>query len=223
LLQALGPAPARAAKVVQFVAAKRGEGTSTIAREFAFAASAHSQRGVWLVELDVLSGEQHAVLESDPNEFGALGEVVKASPDGSMFFSVEPPVKGVDGAPWPNARYLDAYPIGGRRFWVTRFRREALRTGQSVQILSKGDYWNALRGYADYVVVDAPSLDRSRAALAVARHMDANVLVVAAGSADRTAPARAREAVEEAGGRCSGVVFNKAPEEPPAFVRRLVP
>jgi Mrp family chromosome partitioning ATPase len=92
-----------------------------------------------------------------------------------------------------------------------------------VQILSKGDYWNALRGFADYVVVDAPSLERSRAALAVARHMDASVLVVAAGSADRTAPARAREAIEEAGGRCAGVVFNKAPEEPPAFVRRLVP
>jgi Mrp family chromosome partitioning ATPase len=223
LRQALGPPSARAAKLVQFVAAKGGEGTSTIAREFAFAVAAHSQRGVWLVELDVMAGEQHAVLASDPGEYGALSEAVKASPDNSMFFSVDPPVKGVDGKPWPSARYLDAYPIGGRRFWVTRFRREALRAGQSVQILSKGDYWDALRGFADYVVVDAPALERSRAAAAVARHMDATVLVVAAGSADRTAPSRAREAIEDAGGRCAGVVFNKAPEEPPAFVRRLVP
>jgi Mrp family chromosome partitioning ATPase len=223
LLRSLGRPSPRAGKVVQIVAAKPGEGTSTIARELAFAASAHSQRGVWLVELDVLSGEQHAVLGSDPNEYGVLGEATKASPDGSMFFAVDPPIKGVDGKPWPNARYLSAYPIGGRRFWVTRFRREALRAGQSVQILSKGDYWNTLRGFADYVIVDAPALDRSRAALAVARHMDSSVLVVAAGSADRTAPARAREAIEAAGGHCAGVVFNKAPEEPPAFVRRLLP
>jgi len=223
LIEALGPPLARAAKVVQFVCAKPGEGTSTIAREFALAAAERSKKGVWLIELDLLSGAQHAHLAADPEEYGVLGEPTHASPDGSMFFSVEPPIKGLDGKPWPSARYLSAYSVGGRRMWVTRFRREALRTGQSVQILANGGYWDSLRAYSDYVVVDAPCAERSRAALATARFMDANVLVVAADNADKTAPGRLRTLIEGAGGPCAGLVFNRAPAEPPAFVRRLVP
>ena len=205
LLEALGPPRPRAAKLVQFVAAKAGEGTSTVAREFARAAAERSTKGVWLIELDLLRGEQHAVMADDPDEYGDLGEPAQASPDGSMFFTVEPPVRGVDGRPWSHATYLAAYAVGGQRFWVTRFRREALR------------------GFADYVVVDAPSAERSRAAMAVSRFMDANVLVVAADNADKTAPARLRDDIEAAGGSCAGLVFNKAPSEPPAFVRKLVP
>ena len=223
LLEALGPPRPRAAKLVQFVAAKAGEGTSTVAREFARAAAERSTKGVWLIELDLLRGEQHAVMADDPDEYGDLGEPAQASPDGSMFFTVEPPVRGVDGRPWSHATYLAAYAVGGQRFWVTRFRREALRAGQSVQIVSKGEYWKAIRGFADYVVVDAPSAERSRAAMAVSRFMDANVLVVAADNADKTAPARLRDDIEAAGGSCAGLVFNKAPSEPPAFVRKLVP
>ena len=223
LLEALGPPRGRAAKLVQFVAAKAGEGTSTVAREFARAAVERSEKGVWLIELDLMRGEQHGVIAGDPREYGDLGEPTKASPDGSMFFTVQPPVRGVDGRPWSHTTYLAAYAVGGQRLWVTRFRREALRAGQSVQIIPKGDYWAALKPHADYVVVDAPSAERSRAGLAVSRFMDANVLVVAADSADKTAPARLRDDIEAAGGRCAGLVFNKAPSEPPAFVRKLVP
>ena len=92
-----------------------------------------------------------------------------------------------------------------------------------MQILSKPEYWDALRGFSDYVVVDAPSAERSRAALATARFMDTNVLVVASDNADAAAPAGGLERVAQMAGRCAGIVFNRAPAEPPAFLRALLP
>ncbi|HRD28578.1 MAG TPA: sugar kinase, partial [Caulobacter sp.] len=47
-----GTSPGRA-RAVQFVAARRGEGTSTVAREFAAYAASRAGRTVWLVDLDL--------------------------------------------------------------------------------------------------------------------------------------------------------------------------
>ena len=223
LLHALGPPPGGRGRVVQFVAATAGEGSSTVAREFARLASERTRRGVWLVELDVMSGEQYAAIAADPERYGFIGTASHASPDGSVFFAVEPPARRPDGIPFQNGPYLLAYAVGGRRWWVTRFRREALRVGQSVQILSSPDYWNALKAYADYVVIDAPAATRSRAALATAPFVDANVLVVSADNRDPSGPASLKAAIEQAGGVCAGLVLNRAAAEPPSMIKAMLP
>ena len=223
LMGRLTAVPGGPGRVLQFVAAESGEGVSTVAREFARFAAAGARRGVWLVELDVFRGEHHAALAADPARYGRLGEPTRASPNETCFFSVDPKLEGVDGRPWPDARYLDAYPVGEKRFWVTRFRREALKPGQDVRILNAPGYWNTLRAHADWVVVDAPALARSQASTAIAPLVDANVLVVSSDRGDLNAAARLKAALTEAGGRCAGVVFNKAPSAPPAFLARLAP
>lgn len=224
LAAALGPDAGGAGpgRVLQFVSASRGEGTSTVAREFARAMAPKANRGVWLIELDLMRGDQYAALSADPEYFGFLGSPVRASPDRSMFFTVQPAVKGVDGQPWPDARYLAAYPVGRLRWWVTRFRREALRPGQAAQILPSPAYWNALRRHADYVVIDAPAAERSRAALAVAPCADATVLVVAAERGDPARPPALRDALADAGGHCAGVFLNQLRTETPRFLKRLL-
>jgi Mrp family chromosome partitioning ATPase len=221
LSTAVGPSTAGLGRVLQFVSAERGEGTSTVAREFARFVSQTSKKGVWLVELDLLKGEQYAALAADPERYGFLGRPVRASPDGSMFFQIQPPVRGVDGRPWPDARYLGAYPVGGRRWWVTRFRREAMRPGQTAQIMAAPGYWDALRRHADWVIVDAPAAERSRASLAAAPFMDANVLVVAAESGDTAKPTLLRDALAGVGGHCAGVFLNQVQVETPGFMRRF--
>ncbi len=222
---AAAPAAAAAppARVLQFVSAETGEGASTVAREFARLAAERTRRGVWLIELDLLRGEQQAAIAADPERYGELGEPARASVDGSMFFSITPQLKGPAGKPWPDAGYLDAYPVGQQRFWVTRFRREALRTGQSVRILGQPAYWNMLRRHADVVVIDAPSAERSQAALAVAAFADANILVVAGDRRNVRAPLALRDALVGAGGYCAGLVFNRAPTEPPQFLKSILP
>jgi Mrp family chromosome partitioning ATPase len=215
------PLPGQA-RVIQFVAARSGEGASTIAREFARFASHRVQKAAWLIDLDLLNAPQHKAISEDVARFGAMGRQSAASPDGSAFFTVQPPMRGPDGRPWPDARYLVAHAVGGSRLWVTRFRREILQADQRVSVLPTGDYWRALRRHADVVVVDAPAAERSGAALAVAPFVDATILVVAADEGDAAGPAGLRDAIAAAGGHCAGLVFNRAAAQPPGFLKSIL-
>ena len=207
------------ARAIEFVAARRGEGTSTIAREFARYAARSVGCRTWLVDLDLMKQTQADGFAAEASRTGALGPAASATPDGSMFFSIRPPLTGPDGRPWPDARYLSAHAVGSGGLWVTRFRRDALRGRQSVHVLPTADYWNALRRHADLVVVDAPSAERSRAGITVAPFMDEVVLVVAAEEADPGESAQLRDDLAEAGARCSGLFLNRVKIETPPFLR----
>lgn len=223
LWASLGAPAAGRARVVQVIAARRGEGTSTIARELAFHAAKRSSKGVWLVDLDLLGGSQHDVLAAGATRYGPLSAPASASPDGSAFFTIQPPIRGADGSIVPDSRYLAAHRVGKARWWVTRFRREALRGRQTVHMLPTGDYWQALRRFADVVIVDSPSPERSQAGLTVAPFMDQTLLLVAADEPDVQAPARLRDAIGAAGGDVSGLFFNRGVVERPAFLKALLP
>ena len=56
----LGAPAAGRARAVQFIAARRGEGTSSVAREFARFAARKAGRSVWLIDLDLFGSPQHA-------------------------------------------------------------------------------------------------------------------------------------------------------------------
>jgi Mrp family chromosome partitioning ATPase len=221
LWASLGPPRPGRGRVVEFVCATRGEGCSTIAREFARFSAGRAQRPVWLVDLDLLAPGQHAAVSAEPGRYGTLGRPAVASPDGSSFFTVQPQAHDRHGRPVPDANYFSGQNAGGTKLWVTRFRRERLTGGQAPHLVPDADYWNAMRRHAELVVVDAPSADRSQAGLAMAPLMDMTVLVVAADGADTRAPAALRDAIEQAGGRCAGLVFNRSQIEPPGFVKAL--
>ena len=223
LWASLGPSQPGQGRVVQFVAATRGEGTSTIAREFARYASARASRPVWLVDLDLMGGGQHAAMAAEPTQFGMLGRPAAASPDGSVFYTVQPPGQDRDGRRIPDANFLSAQQAGRSQLWVTRFRREMLRAGQAAHLLPTGDYWTALRQHAEIIALDAPAAERSAAAATMAPFVDFTVLVVAAEGVDTRGPAALRDAIEQAGGRCAGLVFNRGRITPPAFLKAIMP
>ena len=216
------PTPGRG-RVVQLVGARRGVGTSTVARELALTAARHPGASVWLVDLDVLASPQCAALAADPERYGVLGPPSAATPDGSMFLTVQPPVAGPDGRVVTDANFLAAHQVGDARWWVTRFLREHMRGGQGVHILPRHDYWDGLRKHADLIIVDCPSIDRSQAALTVAPAMDEIIIVVAADDPDVRAPAMLRDSLTASGGEVAGIFFNRATVEPPAFLRALLP
>lgn len=222
LWASLGAPAAGAGRIVQFVAARSGEGTSTVARELAHFAARRAGRSVWLVDLDLLRSPQHAALTAQADRYGLLSEASGASPDGSAFFTVRPPMRDAAGSPIADASCLAAHQVGPGRWWVTRFRRQALQGGRSVHVLPSADYWRALRSHVDLVVVDSPAADRSQAGLTVAPAMDQTVLVVAADEPDVAAPARLKDAIHGAGGQVSGLFFNRARVETPAFLKALL-
>ena len=218
----LGASTPGRARVVQFVAAREREGTSTVAREFARFAAKRAGKTVWLIDLDLQTSPQVTAITADPGHYGTLGKPVSASPDGSCFLTVQPRRADAEGRAIPDARYVAAYKVGEANWWVTRFRREVLKGRQTVHVLPSGDYWTALRKHADLIVVDAPAADRSQAATTIAPFVDQTVLVVAADEADVRAPAQLRDAIGAAGGRVAGVFFNRAQIEPPGFLRRIL-
>lgn len=216
------PAPGRP-RLIQVAAARAGEGASSVARELARHAARGGIRSVWLVDLDLLASPQHAHIGAEPARFGALGPAVAATPDGTMFFTVRPPGHDAEGKPWPDAAYLAAHRVGAARWWVTRFRREALRAGQTVHVLTRDDYWQAMRRNADLVIVDAPAADRSHASTILAPFMDQTILVVSADQTDVRAPAMLRDAIVEGGASVAGLFFNRGQVGPPAFLKGFTP
>jgi Mrp family chromosome partitioning ATPase len=212
LWAALGPVPPTRGRVLQFVSARTGEGTSTIAREFARLAAVRGRKPAWLIDADVFDQGQLNAAAMEPDRFGRVQGMASASPDGSAFFTIHPPLKDRQGRPMADSRLLQARAVLGGRLWNTRLRAEALNVAQRAHFLGTPDYWEAMRRHADYVIVDSPAADRSDAAVTLAPHMDATVLVVAADEQDVGEPAALRDALEAADGYVAGMVFNRAPE-----------
>jgi hypothetical protein len=208
LAAGLGPPPGRVGRAIQFIGLKPGDGVSTLARAFAQAVAPQARRGVWLVELDVLSGLQSETIAAHPDVYGKMGEGVRASPDGSSFFDIHPKEPQDEEA----APLLMAHPVGAQKLWVTRFNADSLKPGQTVEMSDTDAYWRGLRMHADWIVVDAPALERSDNGLIVAPRMDANILVVNAERADLEGDMALRDAVRQAGGRVAGAVLNRAPK-----------
>jgi hypothetical protein len=223
-LDASSAAPPRErGRLVEFIAARGGEGVSTVAREFAFHVASVQKRRVWLIDLDLMGQSQAEAFVRDPARFGAVGPPASASPDGSMFFTVQPPLKRPDGRAWPDSRYINAHSVAAGSLWLTRFRRDAMRGRQGVHVTPAAEYWKALRRHADLVVVDAPAADRSQAGLTVAPLMDDVVLVVAADERDAAAPADLRDALDAAGAHCTGLFVNRVQVDAPGFLRGAIP
>lgn len=221
LWAALGPVPSRGGRTVMIVSALSGEGASTVAREYARLAAVRARRPVWLIDADLDRPGQMEAVGQSPERFGRFGKPAFASPDGSCFFDVHPPLKSRDGRIVPPARLLTARACLGGRLWVSRFAAETLKVGQRVEASPDPAYWAALRPHAETIVVDAPSADRSDAALALAPLMDAVVLVVAAESTGADAASALRQEIQAVGGRIAGVVLNRTAWNPPGFLRRL--
>jgi hypothetical protein len=222
LLATLGSVPEGHGRVVQFAAARSGAGTSSFAREFARIAAQQAKRPVWLIDLELDAPGQAQAVAAAPHRYGAFGPAASASPNGSAFFRVQPTLRASDGRRIPDARYLEGRRAGTSKLWVARFRRETLRGGQRVQLLPSGDYWRAMRKFAEWVVLDAPAFDRSGAAVTMAPYIDGTVLVVSADDPDTAAPAALRTAIEQSGGRAVGLVFNRAQIETPTFLKRML-
>ena len=222
LWAALGPARPDRGRVIQFISATSGEGTSTVAREFARLAAVRARKPVWLVDADLPSQGQQSEIARDVERYGQLTRPAAASPNGSSFFTIQPAMRDREGRLIADARLLSARGCLGRRLWVTHFRGDVLKAGQRAVALPRGAYWDAMRRHADTVIIDAPAADRTDFGLTLAPFADAVVIVVAAESADASDAADLRNELENAGARCAGLVFNRAGAEPPAFLRRVM-
>ncbi len=220
LMTALGR-PSPRGRALLFVSAVSGEGTSTVAREYARCEAAFAKKPVWLIDADLGNQTQMQALIEDGARFGPPGKLSQASPDGSTFFRMVPPGRDAEGKPISDDRYLSARPFLDRRLWVTRLRENHFSAGQKAKILARSDYWQALRGHAQTLIVDAPAFDRATTALQLAPFMDGVIMVVSEDQGDVQGGVTLKAEIEAAGGRVIGMVYNRARQAGKDASRRL--
>ncbi|WOR14752.1 hypothetical protein RYZ27_13305 [Hyphomonas sp. FCG-A18] len=192
-------------RTVMFVSARDGEGTSSVAASIALLAAHRAQKAVWLVDLDLrrnaaFKGFEHGFAK----RVGSPGRAFDASLRQEQIYSIVPRLATRGGD-----RLLTAHEIRDTQLFVTRFRNEYLNKGQRVQIKTQPGWWTALCQIADWGIVDAPSLERSPAALAIASQMDGVFLVVEADSTSADDVVAARREIEAHGGDVRGIIMNR--------------
>lgn len=201
--------PSKGGRVILFVAAHEGEGTSSVAASFALIAAARAARTAWLVDLDIRRNTQYtAFAQGIVKDAGRPGHALDASLGAEQIYSVA----GHEKDP-AYGKLLNAHQIDGQRLLVTRFRRDRLAAGAKVQLRSAPGWWTALRAAADWVAIDAPALDRTRAGLAFAAQADGVVLVVKADETPAGDVAALRQDIEAHGGRVLGIVMNRLQDD----------
>lgn len=196
--------PAQGAPSIMFVAARSGEGTSSMAASFALIAAEHVTRTAWLVDLDLMGNAAHQAFDRGfLDKLARPGRAYDASLGCPPIYQLDP--AGAGGS----AKLLTACPVTGTRLLVTRFRTERLAPGQRAHLRPEPGWWKALRRSSDWVIIDSPALDRSDTSLDVAGDVDGVVLVVQAEVTGAEEVAAAQFAIESRGGRVIGVVLNR--------------
>lgn len=192
-------------RVLMFVSALSGEGTSSMAASFACIAARRSDKPVWLVDLDFAHGKLYSGFEkSFARDVGRPGRAYDASLRQPPIYSIAP-----KSAETKHDKLLTAHEIRGLPLLVTRFRGERLKSGQQASFRASPAWWAALRKMTGWVIVDVPALDRSTAALTMAAEADGIILVVEADRTSATDVAGAMRDLEASGGNVLGAVMNR--------------
>lgn len=196
------------ARAISFMGLRDSDDAVSAAASFSLLAAERAARTAWLVDLDIRRNP--AFWGFDQKSFARLGEPGKpydASLGKQGFYTVEG--RGTSAEPL-SPRLLTAHRIGGTRLLVTRFRTEDVEASHRLKLQQAPEWWATLRRSTDWVVVSAPSFERSRAGLAAVPYVDGVVIVVNAERAHADDIRLVRQAVESAEGRVLGLVLTGA-------------
>lgn len=202
VLQALAALPRRGrGRAIMVMAARSGEGSSTVARSVAEGAA----NGVTLLldlELSRSVHHQHFRSSGPP-----LWDPIDARLKGQALYRI------VDAAGRPRPEPQSAlgfYRVGRSKLFVSGFNAGAMVEGDRLQFATGSAYWDAVRQSCELAVIDAPALDRGRVGLSVCAQMDGVVVVASGADGSVTATLALKAQLEAAGAFVMGVVYTRA-------------
>lgn len=197
LLAAVRPLlDAKAGVVLHVVAATVGEGSSTIAREFAMLAGTTGHRRTLLIDADRRNLESARAFGVDTGQ--GLAEFLWGGPD--------------------DADVL--HPIAGTLLSVTCLIGE--RGPAAIDADSLRELYTQLRDQFELIVVDCPAVGDGGYSSLLPEATDGTILVV---QAEKTRPAviaHAKDLVQQAGGQVLGAVLNRRTNYIPDFLYKLL-
>lgn len=182
--------------VLHIVAATAGEGASTIAREFALLAATTGHCRTMLVDADRRDPQTARIFECDSGQ-----GLVDALRDGLELDDVSRQI--------PGTSLSVACLVGSRR------------PGRA-DAATVHELYGRLRARFDLIVVDCPSVAEGDYLELVPEAADGVIMVVQAESTRPAVVARAKEAVQQAGGNLLGAVLNRRSNYIPDFLYRML-
>jgi len=182
-------------KVIQFIAAREGEGTSTIVREFARTSATILGKSVFLFDADSPS------TRPNPGETGSGDGTGSGDPDAADAIVPRDP------------------PVGTAVCLIPQNSEGIRKHFYSPQIDS---FWESLRQKFDLVLIDSPPFETSPDGPAISRRVDGVVLVLEAEKTRWPVAERLKDQVRSNGGNILGIVFNKRRYHIPEFVYKRI-
>ncbi len=178
--------PSAGSRILQFIGTQQGEGTSTIAREFALAAALRVGKSVLLLDANRFKPSQHKFfqIESGPGWLDALEHDTEMD---SSFHEISKSMLYVAPA-----------------FRTDKLQEEIFNSNKLYKL------WTTLRQKFAFVVIDTAPLELSSDGLAIAPTVDGVVMVVEAESTKSTAAKKGRDVLERVGANLIGAVLNKS-------------
>ncbi len=196
---------------VQFVAANAGDGTSSIARDFALVAAMRAHDRVLLLDLALPVNDQLSHLT-------ARGLVEGPSTIDPVELGL--PVEGRAGSGNGNATqhtWLKFHRVRTSSLYVSERQQQA---GGSEDPPGMAQFWERMRTEFELVVVDSPALSESFDPVMVANQMDAVILVINAEATRSQVARNLRDRMMEVGGPVIGCVLNRRRYHIPRFLYR---
>jgi protein-tyrosine kinase len=186
-------------KVVQFMGSKPGEGTSTIAREFARAVA---------LKLDKL------VL---------LLDIYRHSPNLRLFFDAEPEHYDLNDILEKNIPIDKALvQIQNSKLYVSPLFQQTTLTPHMLDTPQTTGFWNSLRERFDFILIDSPPATLSADGFAMVRRADGVVLVVEAEKTKWPVATAVKDRIIQHGGNVLGIVFNRRKYYVPEWLYRRI-
>jgi len=173
-----------AARIITFISARPGEGTSTITRDYVRALEDTTDHKILLIDAGKLDQSYFDANNADPSV--TIADTVAS------------------GKPLTDA----LYPLG-HHIYFGRWAAEGRSRNAANKLLNDNDFWKILHETFGTVVIDAPSLQGSPDGITLAAHADATVLVVEAETTRQPVIEHLRDTLSAAGAKVVGTILNK--------------
>ena len=183
-------------RVIQFIGSRKGEGASTIVREFGLITAQRLGKSVLILDADQLNPGQH------------------------LFFGIRPEYGWEDLLRDEAVVDKVLYQINKSNLYLSPVSPKAVITHHALDSAKIGDLLKTLKERFDLILVDSPPATVSPDGVAISRVVDGVVLVVEAEKTRWPVAESVKEKITNNGGKILGVVFNKRRYYIPQFVYR---
>jgi protein-tyrosine kinase len=182
--------------IIQFVGSRKGEGTSTVLREFSLYLATKANKSILLVDADHTHLPQHQALGIHPQI--SLGRILNEG--GSLQEAI--------------------CPVESSRLFLCRLHEETGGNSRSGVMANNAEIWDKLRKDFDFILIDSSPMDVSDEAFTFCSSTDGVILVVEAEKTRATVVSNLKIRVAQSEGKVLGLVFNKQRHYIPEWIYR---